>query len=53
MLLIQRLYYFMSVLAHNNVKPAILYYNEGQIHDANINRSPTSYLVNPPEEIAK
>ena len=45
---------FQSILiAHNNMKPAILYYNEGEIHDANINRSPTSYLVNPPEEVAK
>ena len=35
------------------MKPATLYYNEGQIDEANINRSPTSYLVNPPEERAK
>ena len=41
------------LLAHNNMKPATLYYNEGQIDEANINRSPTSYLVNPPEERAK
>ena len=49
-----RYFIFQSILlAHNNIKPATLYYNEGQIDDANINRSPTSYLVNPPEERAK
>lgn len=28
-------------------------YGEGELLDANINRSPTSYLRNPPEERAK
>ncbi|KPI92967.1 Neutral ceramidase [Papilio xuthus] len=40
-------------IAHNNMKPARLEYAEGELLDANINRSPTSYLRNPPEERAK
>ena len=35
------------------MKPAKLYYNEGQIDDANINRSPTSYLANHKEELKR
>ena len=41
------------LLAHFNLQPAKIYYNEGELHDANINRSPTSYLVNPEEERAR
>ena len=39
--------------ANENVKPSKLYYSEGELHDANINRSPTSYLANPESERAK
>eukprot|EP00095_Tigriopus_kingsejongensis_P005560 maker-scaffold736_size104543-snap-gene-0.19 protein:Tk05560 transcript:maker-scaffold736_size104543-snap-gene-0.19-mRNA-1 annotation:"hypothetical protein DAPPUDRAFT_309106" len=39
--------------AHNNMKPAKIFYVQDELHDANINRSPTSYLVNPEEERAK
>ena len=35
------------------MKPSKIYYSEGELHDANINRSPTSYLANPEEERAK
>ncbi|XP_072938612.1 neutral ceramidase [Epargyreus clarus] len=41
------------VVAHTNVQPAKMEYGETEILDANINRSPTSYLRNPPEERAK
>jgi neutral ceramidase len=36
--------------AHFNVRPAEIFYSEGELHDANINRSPTSYLANPESE---
>jgi len=39
--------------AHNNMKEANIYYSRDVILDANINRSPTSYLRNPAEERAK
>ena len=39
--------------AHDNIKPSKLYYTEGELHDANINRSPTSYLANPEAERAQ
>ncbi|XP_049868295.1 neutral ceramidase isoform X1 [Pectinophora gossypiella] len=42
--------YRSIVLAHNNMAPAKMMYGETEILDANINRSPTSYLRNPPEE---
>ena len=35
------------------MRPAKLYYNEGQIDDANINRSPTSYLANHKEDLKR
>ncbi|XP_026331744.1 neutral ceramidase-like, partial [Hyposmocoma kahamanoa] len=41
------------VLAHNGLVPAKILYGETEILDANINRSPTSYLRNPPEERAR
>ncbi|CAH2077084.1 unnamed protein product, partial [Iphiclides podalirius] len=40
-------------IAHNNLKPARMEYGEAELLDANINRSPTSYLLNPPEERAR
>merc|ERR1719283_468843 len=36
--------------AHDNMKLSTLSYAQGEIADANINRSPTSYLANPEEE---
>ncbi|XP_077285658.1 neutral ceramidase-like isoform X2 [Arctopsyche grandis] len=40
-------------IAHNSLTPAKIYYNEGIINSANINRSPSSYLLNPQSERAK
>jgi neutral ceramidase len=39
--------------AHANLQPATLRFNIGELLDANINRSPTSYLANPEEERAE
>ena len=39
--------------AHHNLQPAQIYYNEGALHNANINRSPTAYLENPENERQK
>ncbi|XP_078658590.1 neutral ceramidase B-like isoform X2 [Branchiostoma floridae x Branchiostoma belcheri] len=39
--------------AHNNIVPGDLYLNQGELQDANINRSPTAYLNNPESERAK
>jgi neutral ceramidase len=36
--------------AHLNMKPGIIKINRGKLYNANINRSPTSYLENPEEE---
>lgn len=41
------------VIAHNNLTPGNLLINQGQLYDANINRSPSAYLNNPAEERAK
>ena len=38
------------VMANKNIRPAKIFYTEGNIDNANINRSPTSYLENPIEE---
>ena len=40
-------------IAHNSMQPGRLLINSGQLYDASINRSPTAYLFNPPEERAK
>lgn len=40
-------------MAHNSLTPAKIFYNEGRVENANINRSPTSYLLNPEAEKAK
>ncbi|XP_073949876.1 neutral ceramidase isoform X2 [Choristoneura fumiferana] len=45
--------YKSIAMAHVNLAPARMEYGEGELLDANINRSPTSYLRNPPEERAK
>lgn len=37
--------------ATSNMKSAKLYYNEGELLDASVNRSPTSYENNPREEV--
>ena len=39
--------------AHKNMKPGKLFLNSGLLADANINRSPTSYMRNPKEERMK
>lgn len=41
------------MIAHNKLTPARMEYGEIEILDANINRSPSSYLRNPPEERAR
>ncbi|XP_041988495.1 neutral ceramidase-like isoform X2 [Aricia agestis] len=38
------------IMAHNNLTPARVEYGEAELLEANINRSPTSYLRNPQEE---
>ncbi|GFX42469.1 neutral ceramidase [Trichonephila clavipes] len=37
-------------MAHQNMQPGYIFWNEGDLYNASINRSPTSYLNNPPEE---
>ncbi|GFQ94176.1 neutral ceramidase B [Trichonephila clavata] len=37
-------------MAHQNMQPGYIFWNEGDLFNASINRSPTSYLNNPPEE---
>jgi len=39
--------------AHKSVKPGNVLFNEGELLEANRNRSPTAYLRNPAEERAK
>ena len=34
-------------MAHDNMQRANVYWHEGELYDASINRSPTSYLLNP------
>ncbi|OMP03004.1 Neutral/alkaline nonlysosomal ceramidase [Corchorus capsularis] len=41
------------VQAHNNLKPGSVFLNNGDVENAGINRSPSAYLFNPPEERAK
>ncbi|XP_028787697.1 neutral ceramidase 2-like [Neltuma alba] len=41
------------IQAHNNVKPGSIFINKGEVKDAGINRSPSSYLLNPAEERAR
>ncbi|XP_060803695.1 neutral ceramidase isoform X2 [Amyelois transitella] len=45
--------YKSIVMAHTKLTPARMEYGEAELLGANINRSPTSYLRNPPEERAK
>jgi neutral ceramidase len=39
--------------AHNNMDEGRIFIDETEVHDANINRSPTAYDNNPPEERAQ
>ncbi|XP_020247952.1 neutral ceramidase-like [Asparagus officinalis] len=38
------------VQAHDNLKPGSIFINKGDVPDAGINRSPSAYLLNPPDE---
>ena len=37
-------------MAHNNLKPGYIYWNEGELTDSSVNRSPAAYDNNPKEE---
>lgn len=41
------------VQAHNNLRPGSIFINKGDVAGAGINRSPSAYLFNPPEERAR
>ena len=42
---------FKSIwMAHQNMRLAKVIYTDGEIHDANINRSPEAYEANPQKE---
>ena len=41
------------IRAHNNLQPAKTLVNQGMLYESNINRSPTSYLLNPESERAQ
>lgn len=41
------------IAAHKNLQPAKTLVNQGMLYGSNINRSPTSYLLNPEEERAQ
>ena len=47
-------FYFICLksiwMAHQNMRLAKVIYTDGEIHDANINRSPTAYEANPKKE---
>jgi neutral ceramidase len=38
------------IIAHRNLQPAKTLVSSGKLYESNINRSPTSYLLNPQEE---
>lgn len=40
-------------IAHTNLKPGKIFINKGNVADVQINRSPSSYLQNPPSERAR
>ena len=44
--------YESFVQAHNNLAQGSIKWSWGELRDANINRSPSAYLNNPPEERA-
>uniref|UniRef100_A0A1I8JCZ5 Neutral ceramidase n=1 Tax=Macrostomum lignano TaxID=282301 RepID=A0A1I8JCZ5_9PLAT len=39
--------------AHLSLRPARLFYNEGELNDSSVSRSPSSYLLNPAAERAR
>lgn len=39
--------------AYNNLEPADIFINQGNLYNSSVNRSPTSYLLNPQEEIKR
>ncbi|GBM79589.1 hypothetical protein AVEN_11399-1 [Araneus ventricosus] len=39
-------------MAHQNIQPGYIFWNEGDLYNTSINRSPTSYLNNPQKERA-
>lgn len=39
--------------AHQNLHPGYIYINKGELLDAGVNRSPSAYLNNPPDERAR
>lgn len=41
------------IQAHDNLRAGSIYINQGELLDANINRSPSAYLNNPAEERAR
>ncbi|EOY15189.1 hypothetical protein QUC31_000421 [Theobroma cacao] len=41
------------IQAHTNLKPGSIFLNSGDVENAGINRSPSAYLFNPPEERAR
>ncbi|TYH17458.1 hypothetical protein ES288_A05G193200v1 [Gossypium darwinii] len=41
------------IQAHNNLKPGSIFLNTGDVENAGINRIPSAYLFNPPEERAR
>ncbi|CAE7435583.1 dcd2B [Symbiodinium microadriaticum] len=41
------------IMAYKNAKPGRILIAEGELEDSNINRSPTSYLLNPEQERAR
>ncbi|KAL5706258.1 ceramidase [Ranunculus cassubicifolius] len=41
------------IQAHTSLKPGSIFINTGDVDNAGINRSPSAYLLNPPEERAK
>ncbi|PKU84326.1 neutral ceramidase 2 [Dendrobium catenatum] len=41
------------IQAHDNLRPGSIFINRGELLDAGVNRSPSAYLNNPPEERKK
>jgi neutral ceramidase len=41
------------IMAYKNAKPGKLFLSQGDLYESNINRSPTSYLLNPEDERAQ
>ncbi|KAL0911790.1 hypothetical protein M5K25_019954 [Dendrobium thyrsiflorum] len=41
------------IQAHENLRPGSIFINRGELLDAGVNRSPSAYLNNPPEERKK